>query len=191
MKTLVMLLALVLVTGCDNSRLERELAEVKADLAATEGLLAESQKQLAAERKARGRAERERAEIVEFWTERELAGKRLDTRPLQGDLERHLDALIRAVQRCLIIPPLREAFGERMYATLSALQKYRRALDRRDVVTTYQLMLAHSSTNMRRGADELEQALDDYGDGAGRAELEGLIRSTRAYASFVERATQK
>lgn len=183
MKTLLLVLGLFLA-GCDNSALEAELAAVKSELV-------ETQEALAAEREARERAEIERAEIIEYWTERELAGKRLGTLPVKGELEQHLDALIRAVQRCLIIPPLREALGERMRASLTALQKYRHALDRHDLIQTYQGLLTHSSKNMRRGADELEHALGEYGTGPGRTELEGLIRSTRDYARFIERITSK
>ena len=99
-----------------------------------------------------------------------------------------VDAMIRAVRRCLWLPSLREKFGEAFHATLTTLEKQKRTPLRGDgnVISYYRSKILLSPRTLRRSAEDLERAVDEFGTGAERDALVELIRSTRTYARIVE-----
>ena len=94
------------------------------------------------------------------------------------------------MRRCLNVPSLRDELGETLPALLhlllTKLEEIRRALSRDDIVAFSRGLLDLSPRTIRQGADSLELVLEGYGARPGRAELEELIRSKRAYVHYLE-----
>ena len=173
MKTLVLLglLGLALCVGCANLAIVRELAEVSTELER--------------ERAARREVERELAaanELLDMWEWKAKGVARFDRAEYIG----LLDQCIRAVQRCLDIPPLREAFGEPLHEILTLTQGQRRAMNAADGVPSNQLVNALPDPAESRALGCLLTLELRQHDGASKRALEGLIRSQRELASYIE-----
>ena len=176
-----------------------ELREVRHTLHKAElgddhwAILTELETALKRERAARREAEHELAAVYDQLAEVEAKGNRPILAWGRAE-EGALNDMIRAVHRCLWVPSLRENFGEALRATLTTLRKQRGTplqvkRDRDGNVllrADYRSESLLSPRTLRRSAEDLERAVDEYGTGTEHDALVELIRSTRTYARILD-----